>query len=306
MLRDSPSRAAWASAAAFAFAGYPFALHGGSRLLTEPLTTFLLLVATTFVLRGQPRKWWWLGAGLVLGLTALVRPTFVFLPFIVAAVGVWRPQTRYVAMGLLAAAVAVMAPWAVRTSVLVGKPSLLGGGGLGNSLHIAAWEYRDLSNGLPRTTDFEQPGFLINEREAIGSAQSERYSPRWQREVDEARVRLAVEQVRAHPWLYVRASLIRSIKLWVSQYIRGLPVWAGHVSMLICIVLLCLGIIGGVRLRPWTQAQVLVATPLLYVWLLHIPLHAEARYTLPVRPQLIIFAVAAAAGGTGRLKREVG
>lgn len=291
------------SASALAFAVYPFALHGSARILTESVSTLLLLAAVDRLSAKPDRRLWSLQAGLLLGGLALVRPSMALLPLFLVALHVVlallrRPGSAALARsGLVAVvAVAVMLPWGLRTSSLVGRPVLLGAAGLGNSLFIGSWEYPDLSKGLPSTTDFDQPGYRAEERSLLTEAtrRAPRESPAWFVALDDLRKAAGWARIRSHPGLYLRASLIRIPKLWVSQHLPGLPRWAGLISALFGLVTLGLGVGGAVlwlRGRPSGLQALAVLGPVVYLWALHVPLHAEARYTLPVRPLALIFVV---------------
>lgn len=279
--------ARWALGLGFAFALYPYALHGASRILTEALTTLLVISATTLLVEKAPSRA--LGAGVVGGLTALVRPSFSLLPIAWAVFLAVRGERRAAALSL-AGALVLMLPWAVRTSVAVGAPAGLTAGGAGHNLHIAAFEYRDLSNGLPPTTDYRGPAFEQSDARARAEVEVPSGTAAFQRALDQARLRRALDEIAEHPGLYLRSTALRIIKIWVSQSAPGLPNWAGHLSALVGLVILGLGIAGAVELWPWSRAWTLVLLPALYLVALHAPLHAEARYTLPARPALLLAA----------------
>lgn len=288
-------------AAMLSFALYPFALHAGSRILTESLATFLLVLVSVFSLRRS-----WALSGLAAGALALVRPVFVLFPFALALVVALERRHRALPQGrirdaigpaawVVGPALVLMLPWAIRTSIIVGQPVLLGAAGVGNNLHIAAWEYRDLSSGIPSTTDFSQPGFWQNDGAALAASDAQKDSPRWVVEVDRARLQLAIEEIRSHPLLYLRACALRVVKLWTSQHLPRLPSWMGGVAAAACLALLGLGLGGALILRKRGWDLVFFAAGPLYLWLMHIPLHAEARYTIPARPHLVLLAVVALA-----------
>lgn len=101
-------------------------------VLSESLFTFLLLASVYAACRafesGNYR--WFAAAGLVLGLSALTRPTLQFLPFLALAPALlWRPwRGRLKGLGLsLAIMLAVMSPWLVyslQTPHRDGEPNL--------------------------------------------------------------------------------------------------------------------------------------------------------------------------------------
>jgi len=275
----------WAMGLGLAFALYPYALHGTSRILTEPLTTFLVLSATSCLIeKGWRRSF---GAGALGGLAALVRPSFSLLTVAWTLFLAVRSERRAAGLVLLGAGL-IMLPWALRTSLVVGAPAGLTAGGLGHNLHIAAFEYRDLSDGIPPTTDYQGPEFEESDARARAKVQVPPDTAAFQRALDQARLRRGLKEIGAHPGLYVRSTALRVVKLWVSQSAPGLPRWAGHLSAIVGLLFLGLGVAGAVALWPWSRAWTLVLVPALYLVALHAPLHAEARYTLPARPALLL------------------
>ena len=287
VLGDHPRLAALVP---WAYAVYPFVLFAGTRVLTEVLATFLLTLIIERLTAPEHRTTWPI-VGILIAALTLARPSFMLLGpmFVVQALLRRRPLRGPVVGAVLS--VALLVPWSVRTARLCGRPVLVAASGFGNALHIGTWEYRDLSSGIPDTTDFEQPGYFANEKTALAAATAPPHSPQWYLQIDGARRKLAFEQIAAHPWLFGRATAIRTVKIWVSQYLPGMPRWVGRLVGLACLLLLVLGVVGVVHRWPIGDAGWALLGPALYVIVLHAPLHAEARYTIPVRPALVLFAV---------------
>lgn len=133
-----PSRG-WLLLVGFGYALFPFALHGATRILTESLTTALFLAALAVLALSERRSRFAI-AGALFGLVALVRPSFALLPFGLAfIISSFRPPARDVkgAATLLGAALLVLAPWSVRTSLLIKRPSFISTNSFNNNLHIA-------------------------------------------------------------------------------------------------------------------------------------------------------------------------
>lgn len=93
---------------------YPPLLANDTLVLTEPLAFALLLGAILLVDRHR-----WLPAGVLLGLLVLTRPN-VYLVVLILAIWLWRRLGLHQAVGLVAIAVLVVAPWLVRNRVQVG------------------------------------------------------------------------------------------------------------------------------------------------------------------------------------------
>lgn len=123
---------------AAAVAAYPAFLEYGGMLMTEPLGATLLSGSVLAMLRASDRPGIvrWLGPGLLLGGTALVRPEYLaiaaLLGIAVFARGARREPGAALAQAaaLLAGVVVVVAPWTVRNIVALDRfvPISTGGG----------------------------------------------------------------------------------------------------------------------------------------------------------------------------------
>ncbi|HTU14886.1 MAG TPA: glycosyltransferase family 39 protein [Solirubrobacterales bacterium] len=111
--------------AAAAVAFYPTLITYSGMLLTEPLAGTLIAGAVLAILkaRDQRRLLPWAGAGLLLGLTTMVRPEYLWVSFLLALAlvaieirGGFGHAIRPVAVMLLALGV-VIAPWTIRNAI---------------------------------------------------------------------------------------------------------------------------------------------------------------------------------------------
>jgi 4-amino-4-deoxy-L-arabinose transferase-like glycosyltransferase len=124
--------------AAAAVAVYPALLEYQGMLMSEPLAATLLsgAVLSTLWAASEPGRGRWLLPGALLGATALVRPEYLGVVVLLAAVvflrgvhGDWRRSLARAAI-LLAAALIVLAPWTLRNAVALDRfvPVSTGGG----------------------------------------------------------------------------------------------------------------------------------------------------------------------------------
>jgi hypothetical protein len=124
--------------AAFGVAIYPPFIHSTGALFSEPPAIFTLPAAVlAFLWAGeQERMRAWLLPGFLFGLTALIRPEYLFIGVAFAALAAikvlressWRPGLR--AGGLVLGALLVtIAPWVVRNQVAIDRATLSTGGG---------------------------------------------------------------------------------------------------------------------------------------------------------------------------------
>lgn len=126
-------------AAAAIVAFYPTLIGDAGMILTEPLAGTLIIAAVLLLFRARDRGRLasWIPPGLLLGLTAMVRPEYlaitVLLGLMLSLVGVQRERSLRplvpVAVMLLSAAV-VIAPWTARNFAEMGRlvPISTGGG----------------------------------------------------------------------------------------------------------------------------------------------------------------------------------
>ncbi len=123
--------------AALAVAIYPALLEYQGMLMSEPLAATLLAAAIWAIFwarEGQTARW--LVPGVLLGLLALVRPEYLGVTALLAAVlfalsarADWKRSLSSAAL-MLAAALVVIAPWTIRNAEAVGRfvPISTGGG----------------------------------------------------------------------------------------------------------------------------------------------------------------------------------
>jgi len=117
-------------------AAYPGQIIYTATLLSEPLFTFLLMLALTLLLWSRPgpiedrSTWWRLGAGgLLLGAATLTRGITLFLP-LVLFVGWWlssrRPGPAALQAGVVLGGILLLViPWSIRNTVQLGSPVLI-------------------------------------------------------------------------------------------------------------------------------------------------------------------------------------
>jgi 4-amino-4-deoxy-L-arabinose transferase-like glycosyltransferase len=123
---------------AAALAVYPAFLEYGGMLMTEPLGATLISGSVLAMLRAAdaPGAARWLGPGLLLGATAMVRPEYLAIALLLAAAVFARGARRdrgpalANAAALLAGVAIVVAPWTARNLIVLDRfvPISTGGG----------------------------------------------------------------------------------------------------------------------------------------------------------------------------------
>ncbi|HEX2393559.1 MAG TPA: glycosyltransferase family 39 protein [Solirubrobacterales bacterium] len=159
--------------AALGVAVYPPFIHSTGELMSEPPAILTLPAAVLAFLwaarigeRGggaPPRSWWsWLIPGLLFGLTAMLRPEYLFVAAafaILAAVGLWRSAgwRRALAAGaaLLAAVAVTVLPWTIRNAVVLDRLVPISTGS-GKALYVGTF--------LPADGEYQRVKALLYKR----------------------------------------------------------------------------------------------------------------------------------------------
>jgi hypothetical protein len=168
--------------AAGGVAVYPSFIHTNGALLSEPVALFFLPAAVLAFLWAADRRspWAWVLPGALLGITALIRPEYLFVGaafavlalILVARRSGWRPG--FAAGGLLALAfVLPLVPWMVRNFVVLDRLVPVSTGS-GKALYVGTY--------LPADGDYQRVKALLVERFQgrelePGSAELDRVNP---------------------------------------------------------------------------------------------------------------------------------
>ncbi len=212
----------WAAPAAALVACDPLLVYWSTFVMTETMATLLAVVALWCLTRFSRHKSPW-SAGVAAGalaLAALCRPTFA--PMLVAALlaaiiikASWRRRLTNVLAMLLAACI-VLAPWAIRNQLAIGRPVVFTTHGgytllLGNNApffkHLrdgwlgTVWDAKELNEYGPFRDAYSRE---------FGSASDEHIELR----LDQAHYEIARADIRRQPDMFVCACLVRIAWLW--------------------------------------------------------------------------------------------
>ncbi len=291
--------------AALFCAVYPPLLLANATILAEVVFIVLLLGAVLAMPRSDARFGLGraLAAGAILGAASLTRSVVWLFPL--AAAGacllVAAPWRRRLVMAglLLTAHSVVLAPWAVRNSVLQGVPVVVE-----SMSGLNLW----MGNSAATPEDRMWDGVHQGAAEAFAAAISADLGPgplsegqkdRWGRQA-------ALSYMLAHPGVTLRRSVLKLGDLWgldrefVGGSARGF--FQLSAAVMIPLTLLVVGafplvaasaIVGGVLVEwPRPREHVVVVLLVLYVCAMHSLVFGHPRYRLPLMPFLMIYAAA--------------
>ena len=272
---------------------YPFITFYSGYLYPEILTTLLLafsMLALQRAMESSSPVHFGL-AGMAMGLTTLVRGTFGLLPLFVGAFLIigrprWRNLLRKVAPLVLGSSL-MLAPWWAWNYAHFRRIVLFDGfsasQGIGMVLLLATWEDR---GGVPSH-------FIGSNSEYQEQLQMIHQGPRDMVENDRLRLRLALQNIREAPWAYLSGIPYRAVRVWISRYHWALAHLPLNIVKWGSSIVFTLGCFGLILSRKRLLHLLPLWGPMLYISAAHMFFHIEARYSIPGRPYLLIFAAVA-------------
>jgi hypothetical protein len=229
---------------------------------------------------------------------------------------------------LLSASLVTLLPWFAYNYEYFDRVTLSPAGGIGRAVWEASWQgvwpgrlqasMTDLADRAQTSQDLAARIGDVARENGRDPAQMLAYVTQWQdiRRIwttptapeamvkariagDQEYLRQGIANIRADPFAYVRRRVTRGLfVLWVGEVplrysqINQVPRWVILVIWLCQIVLVVLATIGFWQL--WRTGDriltAILALPLFYVTVVHLPLLTEARQSLPVKPLLLILA----------------
>ncbi len=269
-------------------------------VLTEPLFLLLFASSVAVLLQGRGKNLWL--AGILVGLSALVRPMALLL---VPAILIWwlyegtaRREAILHAAFLSALALLVILPWSVRNFVVLGKPVLISTN-FGYNLRIGHAPYS--------TGTFIPPSDLWSDTRSTFQQQ--------ELEVfDGVGVSRAAGYALSHPLREVELSFMKVGKLWLPDFESigwarsghqhtALPLDIGILDLVVlCGQVLVVGLAARGILRSPSRSSVHFIVILMVSWTLaHVVFFGQPRFNLPI---LIVLTTVAAAVPLGQPAAE--
>jgi 4-amino-4-deoxy-L-arabinose transferase-like glycosyltransferase len=292
--------AAWLAACLMAIS--PMALLYDRVLLSESLTTLLLAAALTAWIydatsadrrRVSPLT---LACGLILGTLILAKPAVIFLPLGLAGAQWWaarrrgdrQAQTVALSRGavVLMVSALVVLPWTFRNYRLTHKLIPVGIGA-GTFLYQATLPSN--SSGVPLIDEQDKP--LMDVYMSHATPVEERIA------VDRAFGARARARIATHPGPYLKNIVLRPAHLWISSHSsmaqHGFPRLVGAAIMLFSLVMLAAALLLPFVVPAESRLTFMpLAVVPLYFTLVHLPIAAGGRYTVPAWPAVLCLAAA--------------
>jgi len=292
---------------------YPFVAYSAGQLSPEMPVVFLVSLA--FFLLSDPTNRRVALAALLIGLSAYVRPNLILLNVALASALVLMDRDNYRKALLMAViAITVAFPWAVRNYRLFGvftpMPVIKGSG---VSLLLATWQSRV---SIPSLIDYGMNGNLNSEVRSSGMADQisslnrqlgvpentvfvtpESYPGNQVKlKADALFTETAYANIKNYPIEYLKSCFINTLRMWFSAYFPGrIPSVIRYGLLAEGTLAMIMGLMGAfITMRGFDERQKLVtalfAVMFLYFSLTLCWLHTEARYTIPARLPLLLFA----------------
>jgi 4-amino-4-deoxy-L-arabinose transferase-like glycosyltransferase len=288
---------------------YPSLLGYNNLLLTEVLFTFLYCSFAALLIRSVQKDSlrWLLAAGIVLGLAALARSMAVmFAPLLVVFLLVSFPgslrRRLAAALVVVTAFAAVVAPWAIRNTLLhktfvaidhQGARNFMIGNYRNTPLY-RSWTGAELSGDKGWFGEI-MAAYPPEDRQTPGM-------------IDKLATRESLKFIQAHPGLTLERDVIKFFNFWglerelLAGGERGyfgsvsLPTFVA-ISAVICgafVFALLAGVFGAVLAPPADRrAHWFLLLLIAYVCAMHTLSIGHSRYHLPVMPLVILFAASA-------------
>lgn len=288
-------RAAVLAGALAAF--YPPFLLQLQTVLTEPLATFLLLIATYLAVIGWTdgrRGALALGA-FFYGLATLTRASsLMYVPLLALLILVFAHGRRRVgargAVVFLALFLATLSPWTIRNYVVFGRfiPVAVNAGG---SFFRGNYDEGTLGS-MGSNYHPDMPPEVTAKFKGMDEV-----------DIDRLLMREGIQYVRTHPGTFIKLCALKFTRFWFNVGFADPPSRASIAFAFAnggLLALAIFGVLGSGLVNHKAAAPVYLLV--LYYTGLHVLLFATARYSMPLMPYVFAFAAPGLLGALRRLR----
>lgn len=290
---------------AMAVALHPFMSWFVNTSMPETLFAFLLLVAIFSLSRAVKlnNNWLFLLGGILLGISALCRPTtkFMFLWVIFILLLIYRNKKvflKYSMIFLVGFFLSVL-PWCIRHYIVSKQVIFITSQGPDN-LYLAS---------LPGNVfdDVTQYDFSVggSRDPLIMKAMLSEANDSELRQVKKDMWKKIIANISANPLAYIGNRIKCEFFLWVgsnyiismnfsealSRRLYGVLILKSFVVIFLHILPICMYFFAGWLLRKGWRKYLLVYSVPVYFAILHFPIHIEMRYSMPAYPYILIFCI---------------
>lgn len=284
--------------AGIAWTVYPPAVFYSASMVTENLAALLAVSAVgCFLWAANTRsRWAALLTGVLWAAAALNRPTMLLLPLVLLAVQVvlgrrssWRWSGGQWGVALLGLVVA-LTPWTVRNVHVLGAliPVTSYGGIMFSSSNATLGNPVVQAGGYYHAPEIR--GRLIELPENMWGSEG---------------LRLGLEGIGQHPWLFLEAVFHRALNFWTPRPDPFDPSWTTNdwvMSLIWFPTLLFFAL--GFRRMPW-QADWPSLAVIAYAFLVTLPFWGTPRFRFPVDPLIILRALVGVDASVGAARARL-
>jgi 4-amino-4-deoxy-L-arabinose transferase-like glycosyltransferase len=275
---------------------FPLAYYT-SGILTETFITFMLIISISLLMKYKEasNNNILLICGIFLGIAILCKPIFIFFPFAIAVYFIIQKigyKKVLVSSGILFLGTgSILSIWILRNYIVFGDFILLSRDNMGfivlKSVLDQDYKYLLWNDVHHWTQDHSNDPRkeLLNDIE--GRVDKEfQFDPK--KSKDALYIKEAIKLIYQDPLQYIAGCLVRILRLWVSY-----PTRSGFLFKLFVtsydLLLLLLGVIGFIFARRQWRDLSIFWLPIVYISIMHLPMHVEPRYSVPIKPYLLIF-----------------
>jgi hypothetical protein len=240
-------------------------------------------------------------AGLALGVASCVRSTALLFPAFLAAYGLllgggWASIPRYVwrAALVFACALIVLSPWIIRNELLVGK-FIPTASVQGVALQVGEYICTH-ADGKKTMEDLDQEAAAVRNRMAAdegyrfqGDYYQFFYSPQDELRFNSALGREVALEYLQSPAVFAKCTSENVLRFWFAGKSDAVTL-ANMCIQLPYLILALVGFAFEVRRPEGRPALVLLSLFVVYTMAVYSPIHAQARYSIPLIPIVSIFA----------------
>jgi 4-amino-4-deoxy-L-arabinose transferase-like glycosyltransferase len=292
---------------------YPFVAYNVGQISAEIPVVFFVSLA--FYALSEPTTARVAVAAASVALSAYFRPNLSLLNVALAVGLLWLDRRNYrKALIMIAIAVVIAMPWAVRNYRVFGvfspMPIIKGSG---TSLLLATWQSRVSTRSL---IEYGMTGNFTEETQRLGMADQIRnlnreigvpedsvmVSPehyignRTKLIADAVFTKAALSNIKNFPGAYLKGCLTNAFRMWFSAFFpKRAPALVGFGLLALGVLVLIFGLCGAaISIRDTTRqkrpALIFFLVIFLYFTSTLCWMHTEARYTIPARLILVLFA----------------